>query len=990
MKPMKKKQQAIITGLEGLQHTLPAPLVEMVCKLLDSLDFDDKGQLRKSKFIHDICFDTYHLTMRFWVATLAGHVLCGLPAESEAQHQYQREIYETLQNCALGNWVQDLLKQVEASKDWLASDFEPLYQALTRRHRLPTGITAFVDAAQKFLPHNGPSSKSWSVFLCEWMPFYRNKMIGHGACRYQESDYQLLTLAFLKAIVTLLKWVQQHWPQELVLLRQTENQPRSGGTTPARHSMQCQVWKTGDRQPKRQSGQSETALYANRLYLAKATDATPGENKEQAKKWVWKPLVDYGALMVIQAQGAHSAFYFLNALPERQAEQEYLEMSQGFFWLAPLLEKRLQQAFRQPVLRLQPRPPKPDPLRERLQVQHWIHFALQDEAQGLRLELKELLQRSEALTVLEGPGGAGKSGALSEAYKHALTDWKAGQGPCPVFIRLGIYRESKDLTQLIRDALSCQAWTLSHPQPLLLFCDGLNEVMPGLRIRVVEDIRYLLEHNPKHRLIVSGRNEDGELEQLLDEAPLALSLLPPETEWIQTFLKQEGEHALARWMHQESEALQQLRLSPFIALVLLELWRGQPFQPEQSFSNGVLIQGLLNQMLAREQKKQGYTADFVKQSREALAELACLMQNLGIIYVDDRIITKNTKLSPKIKNFARAAGILIQENQNTYRFYHQLILELLAAEHFLHLEDNWSEKIEPLIWKHRAALSHKQAKVLNSIGQHGAMASLESRIQSLSLLLDLPLRDEEAIPLLEGLGHWLYQQVEVHLNTWTDGFAGRKESEVLIHLQCIQKLIQQIQTCQYPSREQHLIPQVIVPWLKRLEPHWYQTSDPRLQKWYAYAGQKRLAFANPLHFQLLRAFPSPECLAAGLELVQKYPHEVLLGQEGNLITYQYRQGLIAFLLAQPGGLDHMINALCTGQPEWEAFLQEVPLALRSSYGLPDTALSNYYVFFEDIRESYDTITKISAHNPLLINQIAKRKYRVSLQPPSQNANLGLI
>jgi hypothetical protein len=935
--------------LRSLSETVPPPLVGIVNKLHHASP-ESLEQFHQAKFLHDCCLNAFEAGFKLLVSTLLGGLLLDTSSNDSEVAELEAQILTALGKGSLGNWsnnLTDLILQAENQSKFTES-FSELLKILLPSHKNKCGFKAELKKFRESIHTEmgitwSKKSDNWNSFLRETFPAYRN-LWAHGACLSQDRDYQKLTYTFLKCLVGFYQTLALAWP-EGVFLRRTDQ----AGT--------CQYWTKG----KSDFEESEnitgaSVLSENHLYFGRLS-----RSSQQEKKLSFEALANYRSLLLARdAEARETHFYWLNSLDQKPKPLSPLKV-QFLCWVTgkmitpQLTEGRFHVHIKKYPGRLKPFSPVEDFLRSCLNLKHWLPFRLRLENTPDEHSPEWLLARKETLLLISGQGGSGKSELLKTLFQLSKAEFQKQPHLMPVYIQLALYSPRRDLQTLICSRIAKPAYQnqldlVQLSTPLLLICDGLNEVAPKYFRDLLEDIRYLREVAPQTRWIISGRNENNELTQLISPDSLNVELLKPTVTDLIRFFHDASAPFLATQIESHENWLK-LLIRPLEALILLKMHRdGVPISNDDLCS-GRLIQGFITELIMREDRKHnGRFSDKQEEWRKALACLAWLMQEFGVILTPWEQILRNLerlKITPRWSSelkplldlskknqalkFWKSSGLL-QEQTGAIGFFHQNIQELLAGEHLQSLDLSWREKLPTRLWlydRDEGAISEPEKKSKRT--QLSGQDSLESRFRSVSLLLETLSHPAQAQAQAQA------QVISADILRWLEDVIENPEFK---HFHLIANLLtdwDQIeglaQTTYYQEKLSFFF--------TRLQSR-FQPKERTLN------GKNQLAYPSPNEMIALKAFKH-----LSFPILQSWvlhcPNP--LGQESHQIHYNYKQVLLYLLNEQGEGIQWLFDEVCLGKPEAIQFLQEVPAPWVAEYGHPPLSFSAYYHSIENAENS---------------------------------------
>ncbi|MBT9547109.1 MAG: NACHT domain-containing protein [Candidatus Sericytochromatia bacterium] len=934
--------------LRALSETVPPPLVGIVNKLFQASP-ENLEEFHQAKFLHDCCLNAFEAALKLLVSTLLGGLLLDSSSNDSEVAELEAQILAALGKGSLGNWSNNLIGLIlqEENQTKLAESFSELLTLLLPSHKNKCGFKAELKKFRETFSNDLGMTRSkkpdnWNTFLRETLPEYRN-FWAHGACLSQDRDYQNLTSTFLKCVVGFYQTLAVAWPEGVFLRRSDQ-------------SGKCQYWTKG----KSDFEESEnitgaSVLSENHLYFGRLI-----RSPQLEKNLRFEALADYRSLLLardVEARETH--FYWLNSLDQKKPKPLSPLKDQFLCWVTgkmitpQLTEGRFHVHIKKYPGRLKPFSPVEDFLRSCLNLKHWLPFRLSLENAPEELNPESLLARKETLLLISGQGGSGKSELLKTLFQLSKAEFQKQPNLMPVYIQLALYSPRRDLQTLICSRIAKPAYQnqldlIQLNTPLLLICDGLNEVAPKYFRDLLEDIRYLREVAPQTRWIISGRNENNELTQLISPDSLKVELQKPTKNDLTRFFHDASAPFLATQI-ESNDNWRKLLIRPLEALILLKMHRDGIPIANDDLCSGRLIQGFISELILREDRKyNGLYSDKQEEWRKALACLAWLMQEFGVILTPWEQILRNLerlKINPRWSSelkplldlkskkqalkFWKSSGLL-QEQTGAIGFFHQNIQELLAGEHLQSLDLTWPEKLPTRLWlydRDEGTISEPEKKSKKT--QLSGPDSLESRFRSISLLLETlshPAQAQtQAQVISAGVLHWLKDVIEnpefKHFHLIANLLTDWDQIEGLA------------QTTYYQEKLSFFFTRLEL----RFKP-----------KERIYNGTNQLAYPSPNEMIALKAFK--HLLFPILQSwVLHCPNP--LGQELHQIHYNYKQVLLYLLNEQEGGIQWIFEEVCLGKPEAIQYLQEIPTPWVAAYGHPPLSLSAYYDSIENAENS---------------------------------------
>ena len=201
-------------------------------------------------------------------------------------------------------------------------------------------------------------------------------------------------------------------------------------------------------------------------------------------------------------------------------------------------------------------------------------------ALGPRQNLIELLHRANRLLVLGEPG-SGKTVALQRlawelcaptgtAIPVLIELFKYAGAPLAEVVLAGL-RELNCL-KLAPDALDAFLQAAETPRCVFLF-DGLNEVPPAHRDRLLEQLALWMKAHPRHAILLTSRSQDQSWRRVRDDVEQTVLVQPIHDEQARAYLiahLPEGGAALYAGLN---ERLRMLARTPFLLWLIKEAGR---------------------------------------------------------------------------------------------------------------------------------------------------------------------------------------------------------------------------------------------------------------------------------------------------------------------------------------------------------------------------------------------------------------------------------
>lgn len=309
-------------------------------------------------------------------------------------------------------------------------------------------------------------------------------------------------------------------------------------------------------------------------------------------------------------------------------------------------------------------------------------------ALGPRADLLDTIKAADRLLVLGEPG-AGKTVALERLA------WELCNGDgltVPVLIRLFRYAE-KSLLEWVRltlqqlghlrllDAQSVEAFLLESQVRCFFLFDGLNEVSPDYRDRLVEELA--LWRYPRHPVILTSRAQDELWRRLRDTVGQTVVVQPiadaQAQNYLEAHLQEKGRALYARL----DERLRVMARTPLILWLIKEAGQQGESVPG---NRGELYERFVSRMLRRDTERRMDAAISERHKRDALRALAyhlsveqrltCAREEAEEIAA--RVLAGTAEARTVIDACARHGLLAVDEN--LWFAPHQTVQEYFAAQ----------------------------------------------------------------------------------------------------------------------------------------------------------------------------------------------------------------------------------------------------------------------------------------------------------------------
>jgi formylglycine-generating enzyme required for sulfatase activity len=308
---------------------------------------------------------------------------------------------------------------------------------------------------------------------------------------------------------------------------------------------------------------------------------------------------------------------------------------------------------------------------------------------GAREDLLQTLGAADRLLVLGEPG-SGKTVAL-ERLAWGMCDGEGAEVPVLVPLRdyaekslaewvLSFLRETGHLR--LDDEKALEAFLDQGDCRCTFLFDGLNEVAPPYRDRLIEDLRLWMTAHPRHSVIVTSRSQDELWRRLRGEVGRTVLVQPVGDEQIEAYLVAHlGE--LGRALHGRlDERLRAMARTPLILWLIKEAGAAGESLPG---NRGELCERFVTRMIRRDTRQRQLDAEILDRVKvKALAGLAyrlTLGQRLSCAREEAVALVAQTLDDGQAKQVVRACarhGLLAGE-ETVWFAPHQTVQEHFAA-----------------------------------------------------------------------------------------------------------------------------------------------------------------------------------------------------------------------------------------------------------------------------------------------------------------------
>jgi formylglycine-generating enzyme required for sulfatase activity len=245
---------------------------------------------------------------------------------------------------------------------------------------------------------------------------------------------------------------------------------------------------------------------------------------------------------------------------------------------------------------------------------------------GPRENLLQTLHASDRLLVLGEPG-TGKTVALERLA------WELCDGPepiVPVMVRLFQYA-GRELTEWIRaflqrtgqlrlaDDRTLNAFLQESPARFYFLLDGLNEVPPPYRDRLVSELVRWIAAYPRHSVILTSRSQDELWRRLRDDVGRAVLVQPISDEQARAYLSAHLDERVEQLYGQLDDRLRELARTPLFLWLIKEAGAAEEDLPG---NRGELYARFVSRMLKRDTDRRMDADIAVRLKQDTLANLA--------------------------------------------------------------------------------------------------------------------------------------------------------------------------------------------------------------------------------------------------------------------------------------------------------------------------------------------------------------------------------
>jgi hypothetical protein len=248
---------------------------------------------------------------------------------------------------------------------------------------------------------------------------------------------------------------------------------------------------------------------------------------------------------------------------------------------------------------------------------------------GPRQNLLELLHAADRLLVL-GEAGSGKTVALERLAWELCGELDRQESTIPVLVRLFHYAGAP-LEQWVRSRLQATSHLRLDDERALrgflkrgdarcfFLFDGLNEVAPPYRDRLVEDLVHWMAEYPGHPVVLTSRPQDELWRRLRAEVGQAVMMQAIKDEQARAYLVTHlGERGQALYW-QLDQRLQEMARMPLILWLVKEAGKVDGSVPG---NRGELYDRFISRMLRRDTDRRMDAEIPERVKRQALADLA--------------------------------------------------------------------------------------------------------------------------------------------------------------------------------------------------------------------------------------------------------------------------------------------------------------------------------------------------------------------------------
>jgi formylglycine-generating enzyme required for sulfatase activity len=251
---------------------------------------------------------------------------------------------------------------------------------------------------------------------------------------------------------------------------------------------------------------------------------------------------------------------------------------------------------------------------------------------GAREDLLQTLGAADRLLVLGEPG-SGKTVAL-ERLAWGMCDGEGAEVPVLVPLRdyaekslaewvLSFLRETGHLR--LDDEKALEAFLDQGDCRCTFLFDGLNEVAPPYRDRLIEDLRLWMTAHPRHSVIVTSRSQDELWRRLRGEVERAVVVQPVGDEQMEAYLVAHLDEQGRALYGRLDERLREMARTPLILWLVKEAGAAGESLPG---NRGELYERFASRMLRRDTQQRQLDAEI--SDRVKVKALAGLAYRLGL------------------------------------------------------------------------------------------------------------------------------------------------------------------------------------------------------------------------------------------------------------------------------------------------------------------------------------------------------------------------